>query len=1633
VALLFRDQPLTYKQLNDCANRLAHFLRKNGVGAESLVGVCFERSLEMVIALLAVLKAGGAYVPIDPEYPEDRRGYILKDSGASLVLTHAPCETKLRQIKNVFVYTINSNALAGFPDSDLPSVAGPHNAAYVIYTSGSTGTPKGVINTHIGIVNRLLWMQDRFVLNEADSVLQKTPYSFDVSVWEFFWPLMTGARLVIAEPGGHRDPSYLVAAIRDNAITIAHFVPSMLRVFLEHGDVPELHSLKRVICSGEALTYALQQRFFSLVTCPLFNLYGPTEASVDVSFWECRKNDERLIVPIGRPIANIRLYILDPAMRPVPVGIEGELYIGGIGVARGYVNLPNLTKEVFLPDPFSNAHGARLYRTGDICRYLSDGAIEYIGRKDNQVKMRGQRIELGEIENVVFRHNEVALCAVLCREFAPNDFRLIAYYVLRQRGSISAQDLRDRCVSFLPGSMVPHYFVELDAMPLTASGKTDRKTLQQKAFLSVANKQSIAPQTSDEIKMAEIWKRLLEVSSLGIDDDFFQKGGHSLLAIHLVSRVKESFGVDVPLSVFYNAATIDKLLLEMKRTGLSQTAAGPVCSEQTIGIPLSPSQSRLLFLCGLEPESRAFNLSTCFEISGPFDQGLAHTAIERVVERHDALRATFETNESGPTMRIHPTMLFEFETIDCASGARDCWTKEIITRSIRPYDLSAGPLLRILIVRIAQDRRIMAVMTHHIVSDGWSMGVFIRDFSHFYYSLTNTTQPDLPGMPCRFADYTAWQSLRPQVIGQVTREYWEQQLSMPLPILELPADRPRPSSVSYAGSSVFFKMPAEVRSGLERLCRDERTTIFTALLGVFYVLLSRYSGHSDIIIGSPTANRESPDLENLFGFFLNMAPMRIRVKNDLTFRQLVRNIDNVVRDGIIHHSIGFDSLVEIIKPKRDFGHAPVFQVMFAFENYSMQAQSAKGTSMRFLPVDRGATEFDLSLYMWPEQEGLACMFEYSVDLFDHDTIERMAAHFANIAMAVAANADTPNCSIPMLSQNERSVILDQWNDTKRPFPRDMCAHQLFTSQAAQTPSAVAVACGGRKYSYKQLDEASDGIVSMLVKNGVLPDDLVGLCMERSFDMVAALVGVLKSGAAYVPLDPNYPTERLAYMIEDAGLKLIVSDETTMSAVTFARSTIHVLTVHSLESGMPSCAAISVSPAQTAYIIYTSGSTGKPKGVRIPHSAVVNFLCSMTREPGIAPTDIVMAVTTLSFDISVLEILLPLSCGACTVIVDHETSRDAMQLAELIATSNATVMQGTPSTWRLLCAAGWNGSLALKALCGGEPLPHDLLRDLFPKVKELWNMYGPTETTVWSSCCRITGTQAPVLIGRPIANTTMYILDSAMQPVPIGVLGELYIGGAGLALGYHNRPELTGQRFLTSPFSDGNIYKTGDLARYRHDGSLECMGRIDSQVKIRGFRIELGEIENVMLSHANVRHCAAVCKEFSPGDTRLIAFYVLKQRGSMTVTDIRNHCKSFLPDYMVPQHYVEMDAMPLTPAGKTDRKSLQVPMENPAENKPARSEPYTAGEIYLAGVWKQALRVDKVSAQDNFFDIGGHSLLSMSVITKIKNETGVEIHPRAMMLNTLKQIAENHDLRKKAEKTESSSIKKIGKLFKRKNQ
>ncbi|WP_372720719.1 amino acid adenylation domain-containing protein, partial [Immundisolibacter sp.] len=1284
IALRFEQSTLSYAELERRANQLAHQLIAWGVGQDVLVGVCMERSLEMVVALLGVLKAGGAYMPLDPELPAARLDFMLTDSAVSIVLTQARFKHLLQRTDgNVLALDESNLQFAHLPDRAPSRRCTGEHLFNVIYTSGSTGHPKGVMVRHAGILNRLQWMHAAYPLRADDRVVQKTPYSFDVSVWEFFWPLMVGAQLVIARPGGHRDPDYLRDLIVAEQITTLHFVPSMLAVFLLAPDIEQCLSLRAVFCSGEALTKDQVTRFFSRLTARLHNLYGPTEASVDVSFWDCKRDDQRPSVPIGRPIANTQLYVLDERLEPLPMGVPGELYIGGVGLARGYLNRPQLTAERFVADPFHPDTGARLYRTGDLVRLAQDGALEYLGRTDFQVKVRGFRIELGEIEAVLLSDPGVAAAVVVARPDAVGDTQLVAYVA---GAGADCASLQQRLQAALPDYMLPRSIELLAELPLSANGKVDRKALPEPGWQPVARPPVTPLTTATELRLARIWEQLLACGDVGKTDNFFLLGGNSLSAARLVASAREAFGVELPLREVFQLGTLEELarLIESLSTSAAPQHMPPLRSlvhaERTA---LSFAQRRMWMLDELESSeaafstARAYNMSGGVRISGPLVAELLEQAMDVVVARHEVLRTTFEIEHGEIWQSVVPEQRVPVDLIDLQSdsptqqqAALEQLARQEATRS---FDLVLGRkrvgrrtrLIRLRLARLTADQHILFVTMHHIISDGWSLRILVDELLTAYEALRGGRVPTLPELPVQYRDYAVWQ--REWLTGDLLDQqlaYWRRQLDGVVPV-ELWPDRPRPTRQSFAGRHVRFTVPGALSRQLRELCQQHGVTPFVALLAVFKVFLYRHTGQEDLCVGTPVANRARAAVEPLIGFFVNTLALRSQIPATGSFVDLLGQLQQTVLDGFTYQDLPFEYLVDHLDLARDQSRNALFQVMFALQDDVLEQRPGAG-ALQVAPYlfETGVAKFDLTLTITEREHGFAGEFEYNTKLFDGERIERMVEHFERLLAGVCANPTAPLRSLALLSAAEYAQVVHDWNRTAMPVPSTGSVADRFEAHARQTPGRIALVDAAETLTYAELDRRADYVASLLLARGIGAGDLVGVCLRRSARLVVAELAALKLGAAYVPLDPDQPEERIAAMLADSGLRVLLAEADRLDVA--AGLDCVCLPATELDGEVPpGSSAACQRPAQTdhslAYVIYTSGSTGKPKGVCVPHAALNNLIFWHQTVYETDGEDRATLLTGPGFDASVWDIWPYLTAGASLHIPADEVRMDPRRL------------------------------------------------------------------------------------------------------------------------------------------------------------------------------------------------------------------------------------------------------------------------------------------------------------------------------------------------------------------------------------
>lgn len=1505
VAVVFEDEQLTYEELHLRSNQLARFLRRRlEVRPERIVGVLMERSLEMVVALLGVLKAGAAYVPLDPSYPQERLTFMLEDAAASVLLTEERLAFLLPEYQGQVVLIDAERAGIEQESTEaFQSGVTAENLAYVIYTSGSTGRPKGVMIPHRAICNHMLWMSRALPLGEADAVLQKTPISFDASVWEFYAPLISGARLVMARPEGQKDSAYLVAAIDEFEVTVVQLVPSQLQMLLDEPTLERCRSLRRVCCGGEVLQGALRERLSARLDVELYNLYGPTEASIDATAWKCEPDDERAIIPIGRPIANTQTYILDRNLQLVPIGVAGEIFIGGQGVARGYLHRADTTAEKFIPDPFNSEPGARLYRTGDLARYLPDGSIEFLGRLDHQVKVRGFRIEPGEIEALLLTHTAIEKAVVLVREDVPGDKRLVAYVVAEpQHAGLTAElteltsELRHYLKSKLPEHMLPSAFVLLEDLPLTPGGKLDRRALPSVEEARPALDEIYqTPRTPVEEIVANIWGTILRLDGIGVNDNFFELGGHSLLGTQVISRVREAFSVEIPLRTLFESPTIGGMAESVEHALKSEQGvlAPPLLpSSLDRELPLSFAQQRLWFLDQLVPGNPFYNVDTTTRLNNELDVDALEQSVNEIVRRHESLRTTFKVVDGQPVQIVAPALKLHFPVVDLCHlppEEREAEAARLAHEEAQlPFDLSAGPLVRASLLKLGEQDFLLLLTLHHIVTDGWSMGVLYEELVTLYEAYSSWQPSPLPELPLQYADFAVWQ--RDWLQGEVLERqlsYWKRQLA-DIPALRLPTDHTRPAVSSYMGARQRLSFPIELTEQLKQLSRREGVTLFMTTLAAFKALLYRYTGQTDIVVGTPVAGRDRVELERLIGFFVNTLVLRTDVAPEQSFIELLKSVREVCLGAYARQEAPFERLVEELHPERDLSRNPLFQVTFQLFSAMDQSEKTSDAGEYNLQVERGTAIFDLAFTLWESQEGLGGQVEYSTELFETATIERMIEHFGRVLEGAVSDPERRISELPLLGMRERERLLVEWNQTQSAIlPRHACVAELFERQAKETPDAAAVVSLESHMSYGELNRRANQLAHYLKKLGVGAETRVGVLFERSTEMVLALLAVMKAGGAFVPLDASYPRERLSFMLKDSDVMLTLTEQRLLSALPPHDGQVICPDTRGEELARESIEtpASEVRAENLAYIIYTSGSTGTPKGVGIEHRSLSNLVDWHRKTYDVTPADRAVLLSAPAFDASVWEIWPYLCAGASLHVPSAEIRESPPQLLQWLAAQAITICFLPTPLAEIILEELLPANLSLRTLLTGADRLH-----LWPRAGlpfRLANNYGPTENTVVTTFGWIDAEgkrNALPPIGSPIGNVQVYVLDKHLQPVPVGVAGQLHVGGVNLARGYLNQPGLTAEKFIPHPFAQepgARLYRTGDLARYLDDGQLEFLGRDDEQVKVRGFRIELGEIEAALKSHALVREAVVATHEETPGGRRLVAYIVPKIESHLT--------------------------------------------------------------------------------------------------------------------------------------------------------
>ncbi len=1629
------DQTLSYAELNRRANRLAHALRSAGVGPESIVALLDERTPDLLTMILGVFKTGGAYLPLDPRYPVSRLAQVLALSRAPVVVTSARSVDRMAQALPEMSAAgrprlLSLEAVLAAPGSDenLPPRGGLRHLAYVIYTSGSTGVPKGAMVTQGGMLNNMASKHSSLPLDADDVIAQTASQCFDISVWQFLTALLCGARTHIVPDEIVRDPVRLLPQLEEAGITIFEAVPALLQALLdEAGDVPlppALSRLRWVLPTGEALPPALCRRWFARYPqIPLMNAYGPAECADDVAVHPilAAPPDDLLPIPIGRAIPNIRLYILNRWMEPVPAGVSGELCIGGVGVGRGYLEDPARTAGSFVPDPFGTEEGGRLYRTGDLARFRRDGTIDYLGRLDHQVKIRGFRIELGDIETHLSRHPSVREAVVLLREEKAGDRRLVAYVVTGESDPPDAAALRQSLEAQLPDYMVPSTFLFLDRLPRTANGKVDRRALPPPCADDHLAARYVAPRSTTEELLAGIWSDILAVERVGVRDHFFELGGHSLLATQIVSRIRSAFHVELPLRTLFEAPTVAELAeaVDERRVQEAGPQAPPLVPLPKDGPqPLSFAQQRLWFLAQLEPDSWFYNLSFGIRLAGSLDVESLRASFDAVARRHAILRTVLSTIDGRPSQVIAEAIPLPFERIKVAPPNDGDVEQEIRrladAEAKYVFSIEGGLLWRARLFEVTGRDHVLMVTLHHLIADGWSLNLLLTDMLSCYRAFRAGRPSPLTAPRIQYVDYALWQRgwLSGEVLGRQL-EYWKKTLAGAPAVLPVHTDAPRPAKQTFRGARHVITVSHALTTALQGIARRRGATFFMTLLAAFQVLLHRYSGETDLSIGTPVANRTTLDTETILGCFVNTLVLRTDVAGDPPFIDLLDRVREVVLGAQSHQDLPFEHVVEALRPVRDMSHAPLFQVMFALQTLDSRMVEIPGLTIDMLDIDPGSAKFDLSLEMTLEPEGLTGFFEYNVDLFQPSTIQRMAGHFQSLLEAVAAQPDARLAALPLMSEGEREEVVRGWNRTGRTYQSERTLPELIAAQAQATPTALAVRADGGTLTYGALLSRANQVAQALRRRGVGPETLVGIAMERSLDLVIGLLGILQAGAAYVPLDPDYPDDRLAFMLADSQVAALLTHEALAARLRFDGDTLCLdRDAESLAQEPAAAPPGRFTGQQLAYTIYTSGSTGRPKGSGNTHGGLRNRLQWMQEAFPLTAADRVLQKTPISFDVSVWEFFWPLSVGAELVLAapgEHKSPSDLV--ARIIEQGVTTLHFVPPMLQAFLDSPGVEHCRSLRHLiCSGEVLPATLpprVAAQLPAV-QLHNLYGPTEAaidvTAWT--CPPAADTMPVPIGRPIANTQIYVLDPQGQPVPVGIPGELYIGGVGVSRGYHGRAALTAERFVPDPFSarpGQRLYRSGDLVRYRAGGVIDYLGRLDHQVKIRGFRIEPGEIEHRLRQQPGIREAVVLARADASGMKRLVAYVSPVEDALVSVETIRGHLKHSLPDFMVPAAIVVLSTWPLTVNGKLDRSALPDP--DLREQASPYTAPRTETEETLTRIWGEVLGVTDVGVHDDFFALGGHSLLATRLISRVRDTCRVNIDLASLFsASTVAQLA-----------------------------
>ncbi len=1619
IAIVFEKEQLTYGKLNEKANQLAHYLQKQGVKKETLVPLCIEPGPPMIIAIMGILKAGAAYVPIDPEFPQERISYMLKDTQSRVVISTKQNSRKFENDSKVDIINLDELwPLISKEKTGNPAAVSADSLAYVIYTSGSTGAPKGVMIEHKNLVDYVYGLQQTIQINECSSFALVSSIATDLGNTVLYSSLIFGGTLHLFSKQSINDSDIINSYFNEHLIDCLKIVPSHWKALSNQEKL--LLPGRLLIFGGEALHPDVVKNIqFSTTTCTIVNHYGPTETTVGKLLHIVQPGKKyNATIPIGKPFSNTQVYILSKDLELCPIGVPGELYIGGDGLARGYANQTDLTNNKFIQNPF-NKQRSLLYRTGDLVKYLTDGNIEFRGRIDEQVKIRGYRIELGEIESILQQSALVSASAVVAEEDSNGNKRLVCYIV--PEGFFDQEEIVSYLKRKLPEYMIPVQWIELENMPLMANGKINRKALPDPDDIEKNRDEYVAPRNVMEEKLATIWQQLLEVEKISVHDNFFELGGHSLLAIQLISNIRKQLEVNVSIGDIFDFPTINLLAAQFKNISTGETFPIIIKQQRPSSIPLSFNQERLWFIDQMEG-SVHYHRPDVLRLKGEINKDALCFALQMIVNRHEVLRTVIHKHDGIPYQFIKDQDKFKLNSIDGSHYHNDPEGLKLYIEKLieEPFDLSKDDMLRAHLIVLHEQEHVLVLTMHHIAFDGWSISVFVKEFTELYKSFKEDRPAQLNIPEIQYVDYALWQlqNLNEEILNKKTW-YWQKKLNGLTP-LQLPTDYPRPAIQSTKGATYVFTINKELTLLLQKLSHQHGTTMFMTLLASFKVLLQRYSYQKDICVGCPVAGRQQQDIEKLIGFFVNTLALRSEVNVDASFIELLQQVRATTLEAYEHQDVPFEKVVNALVKERDISRNPIFQVMFDFGTALMTSMLQLGdieiSSEEFV---HNTSKFDLTLNIAETANGLKGFVEYSTDLFTRETIERMMVHYQELLSSIVKDPSQKLGILRMLTPAEEQQLLNEFTNTTTPYPKDKTIVHLFEEQVTKTPNSIAVVFENEQLTYDQLNERSNQLSDSLKSLGVREDTLVPICIERSIDMIVAILGILKAGGAYVPIDPEYPLERINHMLEDTEARIIISTISFRELFRDVTKSKHLLYLDNMTGTLSLSYPDKPCPAKAnslAYVIYTSGSTGNPKGVLVTHRNVVSLVRGVDYVP-LSNENILLSTGSSSFDATTFEYWSTLLNGGRLIFSREDKLLNIEALKKEIEKREVNIMWFTSSWFNSIVDTDVTVFGRLKTiLVGGEKLSEKHIykvKQTYPSIR-LINGYGPTENTTFSLTYNITETGNTIPIGYPLNNRSAYLLNEQLQLVPIGAAGEIYLSGAGLSRGYLNRPDLTSVKFISNPFTkeDGaKMYKTGDIGRWRSDGNLEYLGRRDEQVKIHGYRIELGEIESALQQNDLIRRAVVISWVDNGGNKKLVAYVVAE--GFFDKEDIEYYLKGKLPAYMIPNIWVELNSLPITRNGKVDKKALPEPSIS-GQMIDRYEAPHNEQQMALAKIWKELLHMEKVSIHDSFFRLGGHSLLGMRLISLMRKELNLELSIKELFqYNTIMDLDKYLEIQAKA--------------------